>query len=164
MSLDTLENSLLDELNEVLAAETQFSKVLRVVIRTGQSDELKQDADDHLQETLRHIDNLKKAFSALGARPEKGRLSRGAQGIVLEIEAKLREGKPVGALRDLALISGNLRIEHYEIAAYTSAISMAKALGKRNILPLLQENLKAEQTVLKKLDAAAVLILQGKSW
>ena len=158
MPLDNLENSLLHDLGEILAAETQFTKLLRVVIRTGRDEEIKQVADDHLLETLRHIQNLKEAFSLLGVKPEKGRISKGAQGIVLESETKIRDGKPIGALKDLALISGCLRMEHYEVAAYTTASCLAKALSKRDILLLLQENLKAENAVLKKLESLAARV------
>jgi ferritin-like metal-binding protein YciE len=41
------------------------------------------------------------------------------------------------------------RTEHYEIAAYTGLITMAKALGETDAAKLLGENLKDEKAALE---------------
>jgi ferritin-like metal-binding protein YciE len=41
------------------------------------------------------------------------------------------------------------RTEHYEIAAYTGLITMAKALGETDAANLLGENLKQEKAALE---------------
>jgi Mn-containing catalase len=54
-------------------------------------------------------------------------------------------------LGDLALIGAGERVEHYEIAAYTTAISMAKVLKYSGAADLLIETLREEQQAAKLL-------------
>jgi len=159
MPLDTLEDVLAHDLSDLLSAENQFSKALKQVIKAADSAEVKQMAEEHLQETEGQIENLKQAFATLGQKPEKGLVCKAAQGIVEENSSTLKEEKPKGAIKDLVLACGSLKIEHYEIAGYTAAIATAKALGQREVAQLLQANLKQEQATAKKLEAGAQQIL-----
>ena len=54
----------------------------------------------------------------------------------------MQENKPTPALLDVFLTGAAARTEHYEIAAYTGLIDQARALGEREAVELLQENLK----------------------
>ncbi len=161
MPLDTLENTLTHELSDLLSAENQFSKALKQVIKAADSAAVKQMAEQHLRETEQQIENLKQAFSKLEQKPERGLVCKGAQGIVEEANSTLKEEKPKGALKDLALIGGSLRIEHYEIAGYRAAVATARALGEREVVKLLQANLKQEEATAKKLEAGAQEILKS---
>jgi len=161
MPLDTLENTLTHELTDLLSAEKQFAKLLTQVAKAADSDAVKAMAQEHHAETLQQIENLQAAFQALGAKPERGKVCKAAQGLVEENTSTLKEEKPQGALKDVALISGSLRVEHYEIAGYTSALAVAKALGQREVAQLLQANLKQEQATAKKLQAAAPQFLKA---
>jgi ferritin-like metal-binding protein YciE len=160
MPLDTLENVLAHELSDLLSAENQIAKALGQVAKAADSDQVRQMAEQHREETQQQIDNLKQAFSVLGQKPEK-MVCKGAQGIVEENNTTLKEEKPKGALKDVALLAGSLRIEHYEVAGYTSAIATAKALGRREVVQLLQANLKQEKDTAKKVEAAASEILKS---
>jgi ferritin-like metal-binding protein YciE len=160
MPLDTLENTLTHELSDLLSAENQIAKALQVVAKNADSPQVKQMAEQHHQETVGQIENLKQAFQILGSKPERGMVCKGAQGIVEENNSTLKEEKPKGAIKDVALVAGSLRIEHYEIAGYTSAIALAKTLGKREVVQLLQTNLKQEQETARKLQAAAPELLK----
>jgi ferritin-like metal-binding protein YciE len=53
------------------------------------------------------------------------------------------------------LTGSGSRAEHYEIAAYNGLITMAQALGEKDAVPLLQENLKQEEAALANLEKAA---------
>ncbi len=160
MPLDTLENTLAHELADLLSAENQFAKALQQVAKAADSEAVRQMALTHLEETKQQAENLKQAFAALGQKPEKGLVCKGAAGIVEENSSTLKEEKPKGALKDLALISGSLRVEHYEIAGYTAALSVAKAVGNKAVVKILQTNLKQEQETAKKLQAASPQLLQ----
>jgi ferritin-like metal-binding protein YciE len=160
MPLDTLENTLHHELSDLLSAENQFAKALKQVIKAADGDTVRQLAQTHLEETLQHAENLKQAFAALGKKPEK-LVCKGAQGIVEENDSTLKEEKPQGALKDIAIVGGSLRVEHYEIAGYSAAIATAKALGQRQVVTLLQANLKQEQATAKKLEAAGQELLKS---
>ena len=153
MALETLDDVLLHEMSDLLSAEQQFSKALQKVAKAADSEEVKTLAEEHLEETKGQIETLKEAFKELGAKPEK-MVCKGAQGICEENDSTLKEEKPKGAIKDVALISGSMRIEHYEIAGYTSAIAVARELGQKQVVKLLQQNLKQEKETAKKLEAA----------
>jgi ferritin-like metal-binding protein YciE len=153
MPLDTLENTLAHELSDLLSAENQFSKALQQVVKSADSPEVKEMAQTHFEETQGQIVNLKEVFTLLGQKPERGLVCKGAQGIVEENTSTLKEDKPKGAIKDMLLVAGTIKAEHYEIVGYTSALSIAKALGRKDIVPLLQANLKQEQATAKKMEA-----------
>jgi ferritin-like metal-binding protein YciE len=48
---------------------------------------------------------------------------------------------------DLFLTGAAARTEHYEIAAYTGLVTLAKALGENEAAKLLQENLDDEKAM-----------------
>lgn len=160
MSLDSLEGMLVHEMSDLLSAENQFAKALAQVARSADSATVRDMAQQHHEETRQQAENLKQALGLLGRKPEKGLVCQGAQGIVQENSSTLKDEKPKGAFKDLALVSGSLRIEHYEIAGYSAAIALAKAVGNRQVTQILQTNLKQEQATAKKLEQAAPQLLQ----
>lgn len=160
MSLETLDDALLHEMSDLLSAEQQFAKALTKVKNNAAGEEVKKLAAQHYEETQQQIDNLKKAFEALGEKPEK-MVCKGAQGICEENDSIIKEEKPKGVVKDVALTSGGMRIEHYEIAGYNSAIALAKALKKREVVQLLQANLKQEKEAARKLESVASSLLSG---
>ena len=64
---------------------------------------------------------------------------------------------------DAFLTGAASRTEHYEIAAYTGLVSQARALGEREAVELLQENLKQEKEALKKVEAISKRLLKDAS-
>jgi ferritin-like metal-binding protein YciE len=52
---------------------------------------------------------------------------------------------------DLGLIGAGSRVEHYEMAGYLTAISLAKRLGAADVVNLLQQSLAEEEAAEKKL-------------
>lgn len=162
MALNTLEETLVHEMSDLLSAEQQFSKALTKVKNNASSAAVKQLAAEHYEETQGQIEVLKQAFEALGEKPEK-MVCKGAQGICEENDSTIKEEKPKGTVKDVVLLSGSMRVEHYEIAGYSSAISLAKALKKNQVAKLLQANLKQEQAAAKKLEAAASTLLKDSA-
>jgi ferritin-like metal-binding protein YciE len=149
-------------MSDLLSAEKQIAKALQQVARAANDEDLKQMAQQHHEETLQQAQNLQDAFTHLGAKPEK-MLCKGAAGIVEENNSTLKEEKPKDLIKDITLIGGSLRIEHYEIAGYRSAIATARALGQKEVVRLLQTNLKQEEATAKKLEAAAATMLKSMS-
>jgi ferritin-like metal-binding protein YciE len=45
------------------------------------------------------------------------------------------------------------RTEHYEIAAYTGLIEMARGLGEQDVVNILDENLKQEKEALRQVES-----------
>jgi ferritin-like metal-binding protein YciE len=53
----------------------------------------------------------------------------------------------------MANVSGAEKTEHYEMVMYTGLIQMAKDLGERDAVQLLQENFDQEKAMTKRVEA-----------
>jgi len=142
------------ELGDVLYAENLLTKALPKMAGEASDEELRAGFEEHLEETRHQVENLKKVFETLGASP-KAETCPGMDGITQEHDQFMAQHEPSPAVLDLFLTGAAARTEHYEIAAYDGLISMAKALGERDCVPLLEENLRQEKAALSKLQSAA---------
>ena len=64
-------------------------------------------------------------------------------------------------MRDAFLTGAAARAEHYEIAAYTGLVNQARALGEREAVELLQQNLRQEKEALKKVESISKRLLKA---
>jgi ferritin-like metal-binding protein YciE len=144
----------LHELGDLLFAENTLIKALPKLAQEASDAELQKGFESHLEETKQHAANLKQVFKAIGE-PAKAEKCPAIEGITKEHDEFMSEENPSPAIRDMFLTGSGARAEHYEIAAYTGLITMAQALGEKNAVPLLQENLKQEEAALAKLEKAA---------
>jgi ferritin-like metal-binding protein YciE len=147
------------ELQDVYYAEKTLTKVLPQLAREATDGELTRAFQSHLKETQRHVGNLEKVFKNLGESAQ-GQPCPGIDGIKEEHDEFMREHETTKPLSDVFLTGSASRTEHYEIAAYTSLIEQARALGERDSVKLLQENLKQEKDALKKVEAISKRILK----
>jgi ferritin-like metal-binding protein YciE len=65
------------------------------------------------------------------------------------------------AVLDLGLIGAGTRVEHYEMAGYMTAISLAQRVGKSDVVGLLKESLAEEQAAEQKLRSIGASLLKG---
>src|SRR5438105_1898798 len=144
----------LHELGDILYAENMLVKVLPQLSREASDRELKQGFDRHLRETKQQVENVKKAFKALGE-PVKAEQCPGIEGLKREHDQFVQEEKPAAAVLNAFLTGAAARTEHYEIAAYTGLITMARAMGEKQVVTLLERNLKQEKATLKKIETIA---------
>ena len=144
----------LHELGDLLYAEKTLIKTLPKLAREATDADLQEGFEQHLEETRRHAENLEQVFETIGEKA-KAEQCPGIDGITKEHDEFMSEENPSPEVRDLFLTGAGARAEHYEIAAYTGLITMAKALGETAAVPLLQENLEQEQAALAKLEKAA---------
>lgn len=63
----------------------------------------------------------------------------------------------MGPLRDVALVAGAQKVEHYEIAAYGTLCALAKELGQDKAASLLEEARQEEKQTDQKLTVLAEL-------
>jgi ferritin-like metal-binding protein YciE len=75
--------------------------------------------------------------------PRIRRLEKEHDELTSEASASLTDAIEAGAAT---------RTEHYEIAAYQGLIAMARGLGEKEVVPLLQENLTQERETLRALE------------
>ena len=139
------------ELQDVYYAEKQLTRVLPQLASEANDRELTRAFESHLKETQKQIVNLEKVFKNI-KRPAQGESCPGIDGIKREHDKFRQEHQTTAVLTDVFLTGAASRAEHYEIAAYTSLIEQARALGERDSVKLLQENLKQEKEALKKVE------------
>lgn len=149
MSVDTIDDLLVEELQDLYSAETQITKALPKMAKAASSNELRGAFENHLKETEGQIKRLDKVFEILGSNP-KGKTCDGMKGVLGEGSEMLQDTAE-GEVRDIALISAAQRVEHYEMAAYGTVRTYADRLGQSQISDLLAETLQEEKAADKKL-------------
>ena len=73
------------------------------------------------------------------------------EGLFEELKEAQQSGPSPEVLEGL-VAGGAAKTEHYEIAAYTGLIEMARAMGQTEAAQLLQQNLQEEQQMLKQVE------------
>lgn len=148
------------ELQDMYYAEKTLTKVLRELADEATDPELSRAFTSHLRETKKHVTNLEKVFEEIGERPQ-AEPCPGIEGLKREHDEFVSEQDGGDAqVLDVFLTGAAARTEHYEIAAYTGLVSKARALGERESVELLQENLKQEKEALKKVESISKRILK----
>ena len=153
MSVETLQELLVDELKDLYSAEKQIVRALPKIIKAVTTEDLKEGLANHLEETKGQVSRLEKIGEILGKKMT-GKTCVGMKG-VLEEGAEVLDDTDKGMVRDAALISACQRVEHYEMAGYGSARDFAKMLGEREIAELLDETLTEEKNADKTLTGAS---------
>jgi ferritin-like metal-binding protein YciE len=135
----------LEELGDVLYAERQIEKALGKLVKEAQDAELSEGFAHHREETRGQIANLQQVFELMGKRA-RAKKCPGIEGILEEGEEFLKEnGDSPDGIVDLFLTGAALRVEHYEIAAYTALIAQAERMPEPRIAELLRANLAQEE-------------------
>ena len=154
MKLQSLEDVLMGELSDLMSAEKQLVKALPKVAEAASSKELREAIEHHLDETRGHVQRLEQVFESLSADVESEHCEA-MEGLIGEGE-EIVEADGDGAAKDAALIGAAQRVEHYEIAAYGTARTLAEQLGKDDAAALLQETLDEESAADQTLTKIAV--------
>jgi ferritin-like metal-binding protein YciE len=136
------------ELGDVLCAEQMILKILPELSREAWDAKLTATLETHLAETEKHVETVKAAFKAVGEKPKAGKCP--AIKAVKKDHDRFSKQKPNRPMLDTFVTSILTRTEHYEIAAYTSLVTMADGLGETEASTLLQRNLKQEVAALER--------------
>jgi ferritin-like metal-binding protein YciE len=149
--LTTPRDLFLHELGDILYVERQLvDEVLPKLIGQVQDTKFRKGLEKHLNQTRGHITNVEQVFDELGERP-KAEECIGFEGLKKEQEKLVGEASE--DLVDLVNTGAAARTEHYEIAAYSGLIEMARALGEQGAVTLLDENLKSEKETLREVES-----------
>jgi len=153
MQLQTLDDVLMEQLADLHSAETQLVEALPQVASSASTPELRTALEEHLEQTRGHVLRLEEAFSALGASiPDE--YCEGMEGLLKEgKEVISAKGDP--AAKDAALIAAAQRVEHYEIAGYGTARTLADQLGHDDVKRLMNETLDEEAAADERLTKIA---------
>jgi ferritin-like metal-binding protein YciE len=140
---------LTDEIKDLYSAEKQLTKAIPKMVKGSSDPRLKEALNAHLKETLEQVARLEEVSKILEIKPT-GKKCVGMEGCIKEgSEALEEDGAP--AILDLGIIGAGTRVEHYEMAGYMTAISLAQRLGSASVVTLLKASLAEEQGADQKL-------------
>jgi len=140
--LDSLQDVFREQIDDLYDAETQLVEALPRFANVASDEGLRHAFREHLEETRVHVTRLTEIRDQLGWLPPSARC-KGMEGLIAEgNDVTLMEGQP--AARDAALIGAAQRVEHYEIAAYGTARTLADQLSLGWASDLLDETLDEE--------------------
>jgi ferritin-like metal-binding protein YciE len=152
MQLPTLQDLFEHEIADLYSAEQQLVVALPQLAQAASSDELRNAFQQHLQETRDHARRLEDIRAQLGSAtstesvPMRGLIQAGQQIITAGGDS---------AVIDAALISAAQHVEHYEIAGYGTARTLAGELGLDDAKELLDQSLDEESNADKLLTKIA---------
>ena len=154
-----LKEVLTHELGDLLYAERRILTMLKTMEREAADPELQARLVEHRGETEEQIERLGRAFEAIGEKA-KAEKCPGIIGLKEEHDSYKREEKPSKPQLAAFDLGSGLRVEHYEIAAYRTAIAMSTALGYAECGRILQESLVEEEAMARFLEKNAVASLR----
>jgi len=155
-----LKELLVEELRDLLHAETQLVSALPKMADAAHNPKLQEAFIKHLQQTETHVARLRKAFDLLGEKAQP-KPCKAMMGLVEEGAETIEEGKdkePLAA--DLALITAAQKVEHYEISGYGNVRALARQIGEIEVANLLSQTLGDEETADFLLTAISKPLLQ----
>jgi ferritin-like metal-binding protein YciE len=135
------------KLGQALSMEQKNLKMLDANAEEANDPQLAQLMRHHQDETRQQIDRIEQSFRAFGWEPDESMcLTMEA----LDKEAKLTVKRTDDRLKDFVVASGAAETEHHEIGVYESLIAGARAMGRNDVVQLLQQNLEQEQHTLQE--------------
>src|SRR6202161_3501414 len=154
---ETLKDLLEDEIKDLYSAEKQLTKAIPKMAKGSHDETLSTAFTNHLKETEEQVARLERVGKLLDIKPA-GKKCEGMEGVIKEgAEALEEEGDE--AVLDLGIIGAGSRVEHYEMAGYLTAISLAEQMGEGKVVGLLKKSLAEEQGAEDKLRKIAAKLL-----
>lgn len=153
MKINTLKECYVHEINNLYDAEKKLMDALPKMVEKAHAKELQDVLRSEVDEIKGQITRLEEIFRRHNVQAERG-TSEGTRGLLDESE-EICKSDASPEVRDAALISSLQRVKHYEIAAYGSARSFAKALGLDQDVSQLEESLEQEKNADRKLTKLA---------
>ncbi len=155
----TVKDLLTDELKDLYSAEKQLTRAIPKMAKGSNDSSLKEAFTAHLEETKGQVARLEKAAQLLDTKPT-GKKCMGMEGVIKEgAEALEEEGDEI--ILDLGLIGAGSRVEHYEMAGYLTAITLAKRMGAEEVLDLLKQSLAEEEAAEQRLRRIASVLIKS---
>src|SRR5689334_24680355 len=141
MQLQTLNELFAHEVADLYSAEQQLVSALPKMAQAATNQELREAFEHHLDETRDQVRRLEEIRAEIAS--THSQICKGMQGLIAEGQEIIAAGGDA-TVRDAALISAAQRIEHYEIAAYGTARTLAGELDLGDARDLLDQTLDEE--------------------
>lgn len=139
-----LEKFFMDALKDIYWAEKHLTKALPKMQKAATSEELQQAIEAHLNQTKEHINRLEQVFDQLGEKAQ-AKKCEAMEGLTKEGDTVVEETEDGTATRDVGIIVSSQKVEHYEISAYGSLITLAKTMGQDEVADILSQTLEEER-------------------
>lgn len=154
----SLQELFVHKLQELAGLEELLIAGLPPLVEASTDAELQAAFAEHLKQTKQQATRISSAATSLRLEPKTDACKPMIAMIADAAKAALTE--PAGAIRDLAMLGAAERVEHFEIAAYSSTISLAKTLSYGDAANLLVENLQEEQKAAEHLKKISKTLLK----
>lgn len=145
-----------EQLQDIYWAEKDLVKNLKKLAGAATSEELKTVFESHRTETEGQVKRLEEVFVAVGEKA-KAKKCVAMAGLAEEADELIKDTEKGSMVRDVALIAGAQKVEHYEIASYGTLAALAGILGHKEAQKLLSQTLEEE----KKADTVLSGIAEG---
>ena len=157
MKIDTATTLLQEQIKDIYDFEKRLVRAIPKMARAASSEELRSALSEHLEVTRGQVERIEEVFELMGM-PARAKTCAGMKGIIEEGDETLQlDGEE--NLLDVAIIGAAQRVEHYEMAAYAAAKTLAEKLGNSEIADLLQKTWDEENEADEKLSSLADQIL-----
>jgi ferritin-like metal-binding protein YciE len=156
---EVLKDLLEDEIKDLYSAEKQLTKAIPKMAKGSNDPALQEAFKGHLKENEAQVQRLEKIAGILETKPS-GKKCVGMEGCIKEGAEALSEDGDETVL-DLGIIGAGSRVEHYEMAGYLTAISLAEQIGEKEVVSLLKASLAEERGAEDKLRKIAANLLSG---
>jgi ferritin-like metal-binding protein YciE len=127
------------ELREIYSAEKQLSRALPKIMKTVESDGVKQHIETRVERGERLVQELERGLESLGESPGRKK-NVVAEALIADIQEHIQEIDRGPAL-DAILIGALQKTEHYCIAAWGTARAMAEEIGEDEIVQSMQRGI-----------------------
>jgi len=128
------------ELQEIHSAESQLARVLPRLAKAAQSEKLREMFEQRQEEGERIIEGIEASFEELEESPGRKK-NVAAEGLINDAREHVQELEEGPAL-DAVLIGAMQKTEHYCIAAWGTAKSLAQAMEQKTALKTMERALK----------------------
>lgn len=149
MPLNNLHDLFEHELKDVYAAEQQNLRALEMMQNQARDKDVRTAIEQHIGETRTQIERLDTVVSSLNMRVD-GASCPTMEGMMKE-KHHFEQMNPIAELMDVYNVGASVKAERYEISSYEMLIELAAKLGMEDVAAPLQENLREEQAMLKRL-------------
>jgi ferritin-like metal-binding protein YciE len=128
------------ELQEIHSAETQLSRMLPRLVKAAESEKLQTMLQQRLEQGERLLEEVDSGLEEMEESPGRKK-NVAAEGLINDAREHVQEIQQGPAL-DAVLIASIQKTEHYCIAAWGTARSLAEALGQKTVVRSMERALK----------------------
>lgn len=158
MPITNTQELFLHELGEIHDAEHRFVEGQQEMLEHATDENLRSAIQEHLEETREHAANVERVFAELGQEPRR-ETNEVAQGLVSAAREGIQEAQSA-ALRDCAIVSAVIKVEHFEMASYRSLVTGAQLMGRSEAERLLKNNMDQEERTAKLAESSSEQLLR----